>query len=265
MAEEEQVIPTAHATRQFYDSLSEDYHLIFHDWAVSRENQARIIHTLIQEKIPRAPKTLSVLDCSCGIGTQAIGLAKLGYRITATDLSPKAVERARAEAGKAGVAIRFGVADFCHLEEQVPDIYDVVLSFDNSLPHLLEDHEFSLAFRSIRGKLKNNGLFLASIRDYDRLAADRPNLTTPSFHDNEHGKRVSFQIWEWEGRVYTIHHFIIRKVGANWETGQRTTRYRAVLRGEMGALLESAGFRELEWRMPEDSGFYQPVVAARKE
>ncbi len=28
-----------------------------------------------------------ILDCACGIGTQAIGLASMGYQVTASDIS----------------------------------------------------------------------------------------------------------------------------------------------------------------------------------
>lgn len=250
--------------QHFYDLLSEDYHLIFNDWAASAERQAQIIHAMIQNQTPKPAESLAILDCSCGIGTQALGLAKLGYRVTATDLSPKAVERAGREAEKAGLSINFGVADFCHLEQQVAGSYDVIVSFDNSLPHLLEERELRLAFRNIGAKLKENGLFLASIRDYDRILTKKPSLIAPSFYDNEYGKRVSFQVWEWEDRIYTLHHFVIKKENGTWETGHRVTQYRAILRNEMNLLLETAGFTEIRWLMPEDSGFYQPVVRARK-
>ena len=51
----------------------------------------------------------SVLDCSCGIGTQAIGLALHGHRVHATDLSPVSVDCARRESAEFGVAMTFGV------------------------------------------------------------------------------------------------------------------------------------------------------------
>ena len=35
---------------------------------------------------------LSILDVACGIGTQTLGLAALGHRVTASDLSAGAVE-----------------------------------------------------------------------------------------------------------------------------------------------------------------------------
>jgi tRNA/tmRNA/rRNA uracil-C5-methylase (TrmA/RlmC/RlmD family) len=36
----------------------------------------------------------AVLDCACGIGTQALGLALRGHRVVGTDVSARAVVRA---------------------------------------------------------------------------------------------------------------------------------------------------------------------------
>jgi hypothetical protein len=40
-------------------------------------------------------------------------------------------------------------------------------------------------------------------------------------------------------------------------------RYRALRRATLSASLERAGFHDIEWLMPEATGFYQPVVLAR--
>ncbi len=74
---------------EFYEELANEYHLIYEDWDKSIQRQAKVLDKIIQDHL-RAPPS-SVLDCSCGIGTQAIGLALLGYKVHATDLSPKAV------------------------------------------------------------------------------------------------------------------------------------------------------------------------------
>jgi 2-polyprenyl-3-methyl-5-hydroxy-6-metoxy-1,4-benzoquinol methylase len=44
------------------------------------------------------PEIRTVLDVSCGIGTQTLGLAHRGILVTASDLSAGAISRARAEA-----------------------------------------------------------------------------------------------------------------------------------------------------------------------
>ncbi len=56
----------------FYDELADDYHLIYSDWDASIRRQGDALDALIGQD--RA----AVLDCSCGIGTQAIGLSCAG-------------------------------------------------------------------------------------------------------------------------------------------------------------------------------------------
>jgi ubiquinone/menaquinone biosynthesis C-methylase UbiE len=74
----------------FYDDLAAMYHLIFEDWDVSIERQGEQLSKLVHTHWTGAS---SLLDVSCGIGTQTLALAKRGYRLTASDLS--AMEQAR--------------------------------------------------------------------------------------------------------------------------------------------------------------------------
>lgn len=71
--------------------------------------QGEVLDGLIRAEL--GGQSLSILDCSAGIGTQAIGLALCGHELTATDLSPNAIRRASEEAETFGVSIAFGVAD----------------------------------------------------------------------------------------------------------------------------------------------------------
>ena len=84
---------------EFYDQLANLYHLIFPNWDESMEWQATQLSGIIQDRWPDAK---TVLDVSCGIGTQAIGLAKRGLCVTASDLSKRAITRAEAEAKRRG-------------------------------------------------------------------------------------------------------------------------------------------------------------------
>ncbi len=252
------------SAQQFYDQLAADYHLLFADWRESVRRQGVALDRLVAAQL--GPSRLAVLDCSCGIGTQAIGLALHGHAVHATDLSPEAVDQARRNAKEFGVALRFGVADVRRLAARVPGEFDVVLSCDNSLPHLLGDDDLLLAARNMRSKLRANGLFLASIRDYDRRARERPEATTPSSFSGPEGRRVSFQLWDWheDGHTYALHLFILREVAGRWETTRYETRYWTLLRDEFSSLLRAAGFADIRWHPPEESGYYQPIVTARK-
>ena len=103
--------------RAFYDDLAEDYDALHADWPASVRAQGELLDALIRSELGAGPQR--VLDCSCGIGTQAIGLALRGHDVLATDLSPAAVERAAREAAAMGTHLAIGVADFTRLAEQV--------------------------------------------------------------------------------------------------------------------------------------------------
>src|SRR6185503_8319307 len=113
----------------FYDDLAPFYHLIFADWEQSIQRQAANLNSLIKEIWGEGIRT--ILDVSCGIGTQALGLAQLNYQVTGSDLSTEAIERAKTEAQKRKLEIDFSVADmrraFVHHSRQ----FDLVLSADN--------------------------------------------------------------------------------------------------------------------------------------
>ena len=250
----------------FYDELSKDYHLIFNDWDNSVRWHAQIIDKVIQNHTQKPRGEVSLLDCSCGIGTQAIGLALLGYKVHATDLSSKAIERARAEAKRLNAEMTFGTADFRTLDEQVDGLFDVIITCDNSLPHLIEEDDLLLTLQNINSKLKNGGLFIASIRDYDQLIFQRPKLMSSNVFDDEQERRIVFQVWDWQddSNIYTVNQFIVRGKEADWQTTKRSTLYRAIPKQELKDVLEKAGFTDTTWHLPEETGYYQPIITAIK-
>lgn len=253
------------SVRDFYDQLAADYHLIFDDWRQAIVRHSACLDALIRAQSSRS-LPLTLLDCSCGIGTQAIGLAQRGYTVHATDLSPVAVERARQESLAMGVEMTFGVADFRELAEQVGGTFDVVLSCDNALPHLLDDADLCLAAQNMRQKLNPGGLLLVSIRDYDQLLLEKPQGTPLRVFGAGEDRRIVFQVWDWiaDAPVYTVNHFILRCKGDAWMTTHQATQYRALQRTELSAILEEAGFSEIRWQMPDETGHYLPIVTARR-
>ncbi len=248
----------------FYDQLAADYHYIFADWEQSVQRQAGALTSLIESRKGAPPLTL--LDCTCGIGTQAIGLALRGFIVYATDLSAEAVERARVEAANMGASLTFGVADVLQLDKQVEGQFDVVLSCDNALAHFLTDGDLLAALRNMAAKTAPGGLLLASIRDYDHLLQEKPRSTQPQVTETAEGRRLSFQVWDWsgDGNSYTLNHFTVKQVNSDWDTSCRVTQLRAWRRAELTLLVKQAGFEDIRWHMPADSGFYQPIVTARQ-
>lgn len=246
---------------RFYNDLAEQYHLLFDDWDAAIDRQAQVLNRLLGQQ---SKQPLTILDCACGIGTQAIGLAKGGHRVVASDLSPAAVARARREAKRHGVNISFQVSDMTSLAEILESDFDLVAAMDNALPHL-SPLEFTKALRAMTAKLTAGGRFIASIRDYDKLLSERPTSQPPAFYLQDKNRRIVHQVWEWlDERRYIVHLYITVQTGDQWRSSHFASQYQAILRDELTSALEGAGYSEVRWIMPEESGYYQPLVLATK-
>jgi SAM-dependent methyltransferase len=245
-----------------YDNLAENYHLIFENWDNSIASQAAILGPILESAF--GPGPLSILDCACGIGTQAIGLALRGHAVTGTDLSAPAIARARREAAQRGVTIEFAVADMRSLSDLPLGQFSAAIAADNALPHLLNPADLSRALDHIATKLAPGGIFLATIRDYDRLVETRPQSQPPAFFSDNGLRRIVHQVWDWERVFYTLHLYLTRETLNGWTVQHYASRYRALRRAELSSALKVAGFAGIRWLDPAESSFYQPLVIARK-
>jgi SAM-dependent methyltransferase len=246
----------------FYDQMASLYHLIFADWDQSIQRQAGQLNGIIQERWGTGVGT--ILDVSCGIGTQAIGLAKCGFAVTACDLSEAAVARARVEAQRRGLDIDFSVCDMraAHFEHKRQ--FDVILSADNSITHLLNDDDLLTALRELYACTRPGGGCLLTVRDYGREESGM-GLLKPYGVRQEGGKRyVILQVWDFVDRVYDMTMYFVVDDGNSQQlvTHAMRTRYNAVSTGHLLALMSQAGFTRLE-RL--DGRFYQPVLLGTRE
>lgn len=247
--------------RDFYETLASDYHLIFDDWDASVLRQSTVIHSLLGGQPQR------VLDVACGIGTQAIGLARLGHAVVARDLSPALVNRARLEAQRLQTAVDISVGDMRLAVATDASAFDAVIAFDNALPHLETQAELTTALKAANAALRPGGRLFVSVRDYDDLVQKKPSWEPPRRLGSGYNERVVLQLWDWDhdGRGYGLHHIILVPDGqGGWHARTARGHYRALLRRELSEAAASAGFADAHWSEPEVSGYYQPIFIAAK-
>ncbi|MFG2459927.1 class I SAM-dependent methyltransferase [Streptomyces sp. NPDC048523] len=250
---------TDSSARDFYDSLAPDYHRIFADWDTSMARQAAVLGALL------GPGPHRVLDCSCGIGTQAIGLALAGHRVVGSDLSPVAAARAGAEAAARGARLPTAAADMRRLPF-VPSVFDVVVCADNSLAHLLTAPDVEAALAEMRRVLRDGGLLLLTLRDYDKIRRTRPGAAPPQVSESPDGRMITFQLWHWheDGEHYDQEHFqLLPGDRDDWAVRVRRTTSWALTRAQLTEFVTAAGFVDVRWHDPAAGGFYQPVLTAR--
>ena len=248
-------------TQSFYDNLASQYDKLFLDWQATTQEQAVLLDRIFEAN--GFDKTANILDCACGIGTQAIGLAGIGYNVTGSDISNGEITEAKERARKNNVAVHFEHADFCALSNTFDEQFDIVIAMDNALPHMLTHSDLASAVKSIVKQMKDGGLFVASIRDYDALLMDKPPYSPPYIHMTAKGQRVSFQTWQWDGDNYRLIQYIVDDEDT-LQVSKFECEYRATRRAEMTNLLTTNGCHSVIWMFPEETGFYQPIVVARK-
>ena len=251
----------ADVTQKFYDSMASQYDKFYLDWKATTHEEAAFLSKIFQRH--GFDQNAGILDCACGIGTQAIGLAALGYSVTASDISAGEIEEAKKRAEENHVSLCLKQADFCALSDAFTEQFDIVIAMDNARPHMLSHAALERAVDSIIGRVRSGGIFVASIRDYDMMLQEKPAHSAPYVHKTGKGQRVLFQTWDWAGENYRFIQYIIDDE-ETLQISKFACEYRATRRDELTELLLSAGCRKVSWEFPEETGFYQPIVIAEK-
>lgn len=215
---------------EFYDQLAPLYHLIFQDWDKSIARQAQQLTEIIKREWGSGIET--VLDVSCGIGTQAIGLAQSGFRVTASDLSSEEITRAKREASARNLDIAFSVCDMREAYRHHGSGYDLVISCDNSIPHLLSDDDILAALREMHACLRLGGGCLITVRDYDREERGKGIVKPYGVRDVGDTRYVVFQVWDWEEDQYDLTMYFVEENGTlkTVQTHVMHPRYYAISR-----------------------------------
>ena len=81
-------------------------------------------------------------------------------------------------------------------------------------------------------------------------------------------------MWDWgvtaEGHdYYNVQLFVLQPEGGTdtadkWSAIRHRATYRCLQRAELSQLLQDAGFEDIQWLKTSESGFFQPVVVAKR-
>ncbi len=245
----------------FYAGLTPFYHLIYPDWEGSIRRQANHLDSVIRELW--GANSRSVLDASCGIGTQSLGLAALGYEVTGSDLSTEEVSRAKREAEARSLGIDFHVCDMRHVYDHFEKSFDVVISCDNSVPHLLTDEDILKAFQQFCCCTRPGGGCIITVRDYEKEDISQRQVKPYGIRDINGTRWLLSQVWEPNDRTYNVSLYLIEdRGGDDCRTQVFRSTYYPVSTKRLMELMREAGFRNVR-RM--DDRFFQPLIVGTKK
>lgn len=245
----------------YYNQLAPFYRYLFPDWEKSVIWHAQVLNSVIQEFF--GPQVRRILDASCGIGTQCVGLAQLGYQVTASDISTSALELASQEATKGSLSLEFVVADMRKLRQVHQGVFDIVIACDNAIPHLLSEEDILVAFQQFYACTTTQGGCIISVRDYANMERGGRMFYPRTVHQTTQGRVILFDIWEFDGAYYDFTTYVVEDRG---ETGVcthaiRGGRYYCVTIATLERLLRKVGFQHIAIVREK---YHQPILVGMK-
>lgn len=233
-------------TSRFYDAVADDYHLWYRDWDSEIEREGLNLRRFLRDHDVR-----TVLDASCGPGTQAVALARLGFEVTAADPSAGILARARQNAAQYDVIdkITFVQSDFQNLHNRLSGQFDAVITKGSSIPHLLRDDQIEETLLIFYELLRPGGVVLIGMRDFEPLLEDRPRFWPGRVHDGPEEQVITFDVWDWEDGppiTVTFNSFIVRGSGDAYRVTKRPVVFRALTAAEVEVVMSEVGFVDFQ-------------------
>ncbi len=152
------------AKASHYDEQADSYDIL------TQENSNIINKTIA--KILKQNEVKSVLDMTCGTGSQVFYLAKKGYEVVGSDINEKMLAIARQKAKEENLDIRFIEGDMRTLQVGT---FDAVITIFNAVGHLTKS-DFEKTMINIASNLKSGGLYIFDINNLSYLLKDN-NIT----------------------------------------------------------------------------------------
>jgi SAM-dependent methyltransferase len=224
-----------------YEDFSADYDR-FVDWDGRLAAEMDFLLRQLQ-----VVSTHRVLDAACGTGMHAVALAKQGYVVTGADLSRGMVERARDNATREGVTVRFEVAGFGALAARAGSHFDAVLCLGNSLPHVLTATDLAEALDDFAACLRPGGLLVIQNRNFDAVLARRELWMAPQSHREDGAEWLFIRWYDFSaGARLTFNVMTLRRIGAGgWDQRVASTQLWPLRQAELADALRGAGFEAI--------------------
>lgn len=197
-----------------------------------------VVETLEAYKIEER----DLLDVGCGTGNICIPLSKLGFTVTAVDLSEEMLMVAKQKSERAATSVEFFHQDMREL--QGLGLFTTVISFCDSINYLDNEKEVQITFENIYAHLKKDGMFIFDVHSIEKVVNF---FTENTFAYN--GEDVSY-IWEcFKGEApNSVEHdlsFFVRNSNGLYERFDELHQQRTYSVEFYKEMLENTGFQVL--------------------
>lgn len=219
---------------------------------INEETQAK--NSLI-ERLLKEQKVKTVLDMTCGTGSQVFYLVERGYEVVGSDFSPALLNQARNKAKEMNRIVTFIDGDMRYVKAGK---FDAVITIFNAIGHLIKT-DFEKALQNIHTHLKDHGIYifdifnLQAITDnviHDFLVDIKSTVNGEKIHHIQHSEI------DRKNGFLTSHDFnTILKENGEQEIYKNTFSLQIYTAEELHKILEKNGFQVMAQYDMEGNGF----------
>jgi SAM-dependent methyltransferase len=174
-----------------YDALSGDYHWLYSDYTLCGKRALDENEDVITEAGLKA----RILDCSCGIGTLAIHLAKLGYEVSGSDASWRMIEKTTLAAKNTELDIPLICCRWEDLHSHFTDRFDLVICSGNSIGHTRNREEMLRSLEGMRAVLRDGGKLVLHSLNWEQLRKEKKRFTHYQWRERGGQRCLPLYVW----------------------------------------------------------------------
>jgi len=220
-----------------FDDIAKDFDNLFENI-----DKLSYLEALTIDRILKQRRSSEVLDCACGTGIQAIGLAEKGYRVFASDISEKILRVAKRKTKEKGLEIHFKRLDFRKLNLWGKR-FDAVINCGNSITLLSNKDEAKKALSSMVNVTKKGGVGVIGIHNYLKPKRENQNIFVRRI--NRQTKELIFDIRYFNKARTKIDYVFVRVAKNRLKLKKYRKSYLNISADEFKRLMIGCGYKKV--------------------
>jgi SAM-dependent methyltransferase len=243
-----------------YDEFAVNYHWLYSDFVSSRKPALDENEDVLKNAGPKA----RILDCSCGIGTFAIALAKLGYEVSGSDGSPGMIEQADLAARNANVEVPLTCCTWEDLPAHISGPFDLVFCLGNAIGHTRNGEEMLRSLKGMRAVLRSGGKLVIDSRNWEQIRKERIRFTPYQWRERAGQRCLPIYVWNFPERFeapHTIEVLLVFDSDGKVSVRSYPIVYYPFRIERLTERLKSAGFTNIQNRFSENREGYRLIAS----
>lgn len=187
----------------------------------------------------------SVIDLTCGTGSQVFWLHNHGFEACGYDINSKMIKIAKEKAKSKKLALSFNKGD---IRTTRAGQFDAVLSIFNAVGHLTKS-DFKRAMRNVRSNLNPGGLYIFDIFNLEYLL-DGDNITKLTIDwlkrtGNRVIREIQYSTIDTDGVLASYDHYYEKDAATKTKTSTASQTLQVYSADELKEMLAQCGFKAI--------------------